>query len=538
MTEKLSPHKVSKMLSLYFQGYSQTEIANKLKINQSTVSLHVSKFQFFTEQQGIKAAAEEFGIMDEVQSLHSLSLELKKAKLTVEEALVGHNMVQKLSKLGIKHEEYKGVLQACTKLKSEGFLNSAVKLNKLEHETGMTYEDIVNKATSTYQELKQAQQDLLAVAGKLKTTKEEFANIEKQKKLASQELETHMKNVGVDKKRLKLVEDLALALKEAGEEDKHLEDYIQRQHLLNEAGVTLGIFIGILEKAKPLTAKDQGKELIAMLDKYGNLAKTLSSLEISVNSLSKEAAGLEDKAKLKGELEKDILKLQAEKSSLETCVAQSLEQKKILENTRNEVSSLTKKKASLEKEHKSLQAHNENLIKDVQCKEDIIRHLGELKQKHDAVATAVIEMEARLERDKQRLDITESFIGLIQSSPSSLAGLEKFAASLPSLIDMVKQGKYSPKLLKTHVLEKLTGGTLQILRCDSCGTRFIMDKPAAIYGSHCPGCGLSSQIATDKEGLAMLKDVLDKLRLHAISVSQAVPKQPKHRPIQADESEG
>jgi len=64
MTAKLSPHKISKMMSLYFDGYSETDIANILKVNQSTVSLYVSKFKSVAGQQGIQAAGEEFGIMD------------------------------------------------------------------------------------------------------------------------------------------------------------------------------------------------------------------------------------------------------------------------------------------------------------------------------------------------------------------------------------------------------------------------------------------------------------------------------------------
>jgi predicted transcriptional regulator len=93
MTAKLSPYKLSKMMSLYFQGYSQTYIANKLKIDQSTVSLHISKFESLAEEHGLQAAAEEYGVMDQVQALHSLAAELKKAKLTVEEAKAGLKMV-------------------------------------------------------------------------------------------------------------------------------------------------------------------------------------------------------------------------------------------------------------------------------------------------------------------------------------------------------------------------------------------------------------------------------------------------------------
>jgi DNA-binding transcriptional regulator LsrR (DeoR family) len=44
MTQKLSPQKVSKMMALYFEGYPQSQIAEKLKINQATASLYVGKF--------------------------------------------------------------------------------------------------------------------------------------------------------------------------------------------------------------------------------------------------------------------------------------------------------------------------------------------------------------------------------------------------------------------------------------------------------------------------------------------------------------
>jgi len=105
-------------MSLFFQGYSQTEIANKLKIDQSTVSVHVSKFKSLTEQHGLEDAAKEYGVMDEIKALHSLAAELKQAKLTAEEARVGLKMVESLQKLGIKEEDHKDVIQACTKMKS------------------------------------------------------------------------------------------------------------------------------------------------------------------------------------------------------------------------------------------------------------------------------------------------------------------------------------------------------------------------------------------------------------------------------------
>jgi len=129
MTKKLSPHKISKIMELNFGGYSQSDIANKLKINQSTVSQYVSKFKYLAEQQDIKAAGEEYGIVDQVEALNSLALELKETKLTVEEAKVGLKMVTVFQECGVQQEDYPDLVQACAKIKSEGFINAAVKLN-------------------------------------------------------------------------------------------------------------------------------------------------------------------------------------------------------------------------------------------------------------------------------------------------------------------------------------------------------------------------------------------------------------------------
>ncbi len=175
MPPKLSPHKVSKMMALYSDGYSQSYIANKLKINQSTVSLYVSKLKSIAKQSGIEAAADEFGVIDQVEALHSLAAELRKSKLTAEEARVGLKMVQLLQKLAIKQEDYTDIIQACSKMKSASFAADAVRLNKLENSIGMTHEQLVAQYAS--------------IRDHLSAAKEELAGIEKHKKLAAEERE-------------------------------------------------------------------------------------------------------------------------------------------------------------------------------------------------------------------------------------------------------------------------------------------------------------------------------------------------------------
>ena len=535
MSQKLSPYKVSKMLALHFEGYSQSEIANKLKVDQSTVSLHVGKFRFLSEQQGLEAAGEEFNVMDEVEALHSLAAELKKSKLTAEEAKIGVKMEQLFRKYGIKPEDYKDLIQACTKMKSEGFISSAVKLNQLESSTGMTYEQVIAQFASIYKQLEETKENLQIVTGKLNTAKDELATIDKQKKLASQDLETHLNKIGVDMNRLTLVEDLALTLKEASVSNKELEDYAQRQQLVNKAGISLDIFVAILKEAKVLTSHDQGKGLLQMLSKYGGLTDAVKVLQTKVQSLGKQVDGLEQKAKLKGEIEGDVVKLKAERASLETCVAQLSTEKNTLAQIQMEVTSLMEKRAILEQEITNMEEYKALLSDDIEAKEKKVSNLQELELKYDTVSANLSEIEAKEACEGIRWEMFKSFIGFIKSS--SFEEVEKFVELIPHFLSEAKQGKYSPESLRNMILRNLTGDTLQLLQCTSCHARFVVDKPPESYkGYQCPICGSSYQVKVEQEGLAILKAALATLK-PKILVAQLVTPELK-KPTPKDENSG
>jgi len=503
MTQKISPNKISKMMALYFEGYSQSAIANKLNVDQSTVSLHVSKFKSSVDQQGIKAAGKEFDIMNTVDELHSLAAELKKSKITVEEAKVGFKMERLFQKLGVKAEDYQDVIQTAIKLKTEGFLESAVELNKLEESTGMTHEEIVVQSANTCQQLKSDQQDLEIVTGALNAAKEDLVAIENQKHLASQDLQAYMQQIGVDMNRLALVEELASTLKKAGVSNETLKDYIQKQQLLNEAGISIDIFVSILEKADVVTSKDHGEGLLQMLAEYGSLSEANKTLGAKAQLLEKETSNLDQRAQLKGEIEGNITELKTEKVSLEAYVSQLYQQKNTLDNIKSDISSLAEKKDEIKQEITGLETYKGSLSDDIKSMEKKVVNLKELEAKYDAVSASLSETEAKLNQEKRRLEIFESFLGWVQSS--SIPQLEVFIEGLPSQLDLVKAGKHSPELLQKMIIQNLTGGTLQVLRCSSCEANFVVDKPFNAFGYCCPICGLPSYVKIDKDALAILK---------------------------------
>ncbi len=521
MTVKISHNKISKMMALYFEGYSQSAIANKLNVDQSTVSLRVSKLKSSVDQQGIKAAGEEFDIMNIVEALHSLAAELKKSKITVEEAKVGLKMVSPFQKLGVKAEDYQDVIQAATKMKTEGFLESAVKLNKLEESTGMTHDEIVVQSANTYQQLKNDQQDLQIVTGTLNAAKEDMVAIENQKQLASQDLQAHMLQIGVDMNRLVLVEELAATLKKPGVSNETLKDYIQRQQLLNEAGISIDIFVSILEKVDVVTSKDHGEGLFQMLAEYGSLIEANKTLKAKVQLLEKETSNLDKRAQLKGEIEGKITELKAEKASLEAYVSQLYQQKNTLDNIKSDISSFTEKKDELKQEITRLETYKGSLSEDIKSREKKVINLKELEAKYDAVSASLSETKAKLTQEKRRLEIFESFLSLAQSS--SIPQLENFIEGLPYQLDLIKAGKHSPELLWKLIIRNLTGATLQVLRCDTCKVKFVVDKPSNMSGYSCPVCGLSFSVTIDKDALAILKAALAPRKFTATLISEHPP---------------
>ena len=234
MTVPLSPHKVRTILRHYFTGLPQVKTAKKAEVDQSTVSLWVTRFKDRVDEVGLVTAGKDFGVFHEVDALRSLSVELAKSKLTTVEAQHGLDIMKAFIKLGVDSKQHTTLIKVCGKIDDPGFIYAAVKLAKIEAESGMSYEEALacfEKATEELpaieNKLQEKQAHLKAVSDSLSQRKKELANLEQEIAQFEQEaknkgeelknnLEAKMKQFSVTKKEIEDISALKAQLQKTG----------------------------------------------------------------------------------------------------------------------------------------------------------------------------------------------------------------------------------------------------------------------------------------------------------------------------------
>ena len=234
MTVRLSPQKVSKILRNYFSGMSQCEIAKKAVVDQSTVSIYSSRLKQGAVEIGLLAAGKEFGVFSEINALRSLSVELSKCNLTVEEANQGLKIMKAFVELGIEPEQHTTLVKLCKEVDDPGFIHAALRLNRIETEGNMSYEEVVSGFEKVSSELPSTENKLRTIQTKFKSLSDliaernqELTNLEARlaqlqkdakAKLAKleQEFENKKKELNVRSEEVKEVAKLKVELGKQG----------------------------------------------------------------------------------------------------------------------------------------------------------------------------------------------------------------------------------------------------------------------------------------------------------------------------------
>jgi hypothetical protein len=248
MTVKLSPHKVAKILRYYFAGVSQPNIGRKLAVDQSTVSLYSSRFKERVSEVGLLGAGKEFMVTNEVESLRSLSVELIKSKLTVEEAKCGVRIIEAFIRLGIDPDQHIGLIKVCKKVDDPGFINAALKLNKIEDECKMSYEEATSKFERITSELPPAENRLKIIQTKLKS----LNNLTAQRNSELTNVEAYVVQLQkrAKAKEAKLQQEFGIKMKKLKVQYKEVEEVAKLKTELSQQGLDLPTLLKLAKEFK------------------------------------------------------------------------------------------------------------------------------------------------------------------------------------------------------------------------------------------------------------------------------------------------
>jgi len=235
MTVPLSPHKVSKILRGYFCGLPQTKIAKGAGVDQSSISHYATRFKEIVTKFGLPAAGREYQVLNEVDSLRSLSVELYQSKLTAEEARQGHNIIKAFLKLGIDSEKHFNLVEICKKVEEPGFIEAALKLSQIETQTGVGYHQITSGFEKAQKQLPQLEEKIAEATAELKSlndgilkNKQELTSREEY--LKKYQNEAKAKEARLEKELLAKMKQLEVAKKEV-EEVAALKDELTKKGL-------------------------------------------------------------------------------------------------------------------------------------------------------------------------------------------------------------------------------------------------------------------------------------------------------------------
>ena len=452
MTVKISQAKTTKILHLYFSGMPQLKIAAKCGVNQSTISRCTAEFKKNAAVKGIIKAAEEGGVMEEVDGLRSIAMELQKHKASVEDAISGLTMVKLFDSLGVLPEEYKPLAKAVSKVKDPDYIKVAMDLAKLEKSTGKTYTDIAGEyqqlgeeitgrqeTVATLKEKQEKEEESLEELELVRKQKEaevaEFLKEAEQKKAgAKAEVNAKLAEAGLTLERIAKLHPLVEKLEELGVADSMLETYLEKHLTLEGYGINLEKF-KIVAEALAKAGDIETNGLAGHLKEYGALQHIVTSMKADKESLQPQ---VEELKKEKSHLEIQVDERGKKKSYLEDEVKHLEEVKNTLNKVIDALPNLEKLVARFEQEATELKARDVTLAEEVTLKEKQIAEMdeklktaGDLDKEIGEKKEQLQELDAKITASGQRYKVFEAFLGLVGGK--STADVEKFmASSVPS----------------------------------------------------------------------------------------------------------
>ncbi len=173
MPPRISKEKQQKIIQLYLEGVTVVKIGKKVKASTAQVSIEVKRFKTLSDQ-SLERAARVYNVSETVGEIRSLSMEMRKLKLTADDCNEVVRYIRKMEELGISLEQLKPFVNMIVRLQKakislDEYIEYGLKLEALEKETGLSYKEILKAAQKEVAQLQKAREQLKMVRQQIST---------------------------------------------------------------------------------------------------------------------------------------------------------------------------------------------------------------------------------------------------------------------------------------------------------------------------------------------------------------------------------
>ncbi len=286
MSVKLSRLKITKMFRYYFAGLTQTLIAQKLGVDQSTISLYAKEFNEKAAKIGLLETAKEYGVYTEVNELRNLAVELHNKNQTPEETRIGINIYYSFNKLKVPTEHHLQLIQVCKRINDPAFVSAAVEVSKLEKGKGISCEEAVPYLENVYTQIQTKKKEFEQIQVKFNSLTRSVKQVESEFGNSVSKHNRFKENAKAE--REKLERDYQARTKQWQVFDEELKAVAFIKQELAKDGLDIPTFEVIVKEYRDGTGQIDGQEMIRDIQKHQSLKKSLKAQSIELSNKKQE----------------------------------------------------------------------------------------------------------------------------------------------------------------------------------------------------------------------------------------------------------
>jgi len=284
LRRKISDREKSEIVDLHLQGLTRDQIAKKTGGSAGGVSGALKEFTDCADSSSLDDAAEEYDVVETVESLRSLAVAIRKAGTSVEELTELSNMLGRIKKL-IDLDKLEGFIKAGESLGDKAHVEASVRMCAIEERTGKSHDEILS--------------DLEGKEARVRELSSEVQSLQSQMKNLNAEKERAQANFNDEKAKLEA--ELAELLKQHGLTLERIDHISKIQGVLSRYGIALTQLEELQRVLNAVEEADQDAKRLV------ELAKKVGSLRAQAEAEAKE---LDETRELAAKLDETILTLE------------------------------------------------------------------------------------------------------------------------------------------------------------------------------------------------------------------------------------